>query len=169
MGIRFWIKTVKDPEFSFQVRMMRLNEQYQGRWFFQDEWEELGLLNIMDYNSAWFKARGDTGDHEAVNPLELLTQIVNITEEEIEEHFFHAFDRPTPFWDHYTLQAINYMRLKKRYVRELVNAGIESVECKNVELPENYSQWYYYRDTPAVNRPPVYDKIVNEISRTRDL
>jgi hypothetical protein len=145
---------------------MRFNEKYMDTWFFQDEWEEFGLLNILGYNQEYIKRNYPDGISDSDSHI-LFNKILFITEDEMEQQFFKTFDRPTTWWDKYQLEGINYMRLKQKYAKELDRARITSITCANMELPSVYSQWYYYRDTVAVNRPVVYDKISGEISRTR--
>jgi hypothetical protein len=165
MGMRFWIATENEPKFNYQVQWMRLNEQSDdGFWFFQDEWEDMGLHMCLGYNSGDPISKAELINEYENNPKNLLRRMMYVTDGMIEAHFNRSWIRPTPYWDNYRSQTIYYMKVKQMYLTALFTAKILCIIPENRELPKEYPQWYYYKETD-VPETMVFDKICGKLSK----
>lgn len=166
MGLRFWIKTEKEPVFNYQIQWMRLNEQAEdGYWFFQDEFDDCGLHRVLGYTYECNPKENRKLIREyKKNPYGLLFRMSRCTPHEIEQHFNSSWTRPVPYWEQFRAMTIYYMTVKQQYIRALLDANIVDIINMNREVGgPDVAQWYQYREyQPFI----FYDKICGKISNT---
>lgn len=169
MGFRFWVKTSKVPVFNLQVQWMKLNEQYQGYWFFQDETDDMGLHRALGYHQIRDPIRwAEAIDMYENNPKKFLFLMKSVTNNMIEENWTKEWDRPTPYWEQYRSWTCYYILVKQMYLQNLFDAGIEEIKIRDqIELPDDVSIWYAYRPGDAPSPNLVYNKISGAISRVK--
>jgi len=167
MGLRLWIKTKKDPEFTLRTQWQYLNQSIEVDdemwWFFQDEWEEDYTL----YRVAGLTNKDPHGTLQKMyykNHMGIIEKLVNVTSDDIDKFFTEQWERNVPYWDMYRTITISYLEAKRDYIKSLYDAGI--VESRSAFDMEEYLDldslpcWYEYRYTgPAKVLPRIPGKV----------
>jgi hypothetical protein len=166
MGLRLWIETKYTPEFPDRVQWQFLNQQLEidnhMYWFFQDEWDDDCAL----YRCAGLDRNEPHGLLQKMyykKHMELIEKLIAVTNEDINNYFNNAWERPLPYWDMYRTITIAYIEAKRDYLKALHAASIINTksafdvdELLNSDIPA----WYEYRYTgPAKVLPRIPGKV----------